>query len=315
MQLDLNLLTALDALLEEGSVGGAAFRLNLSEPAVSRTLGRLRRVTGDMILVRTGRSMTPTPYAQRVREEVHTLIQRARALLAPPGELELGQLERRFTLRCHDAITLAVGPTLLRAVQAQAPGVQLRFLTEPSGDSQALRHGQVDLELGSSAPERPELRSEALGHDRLVVVLRPDHPLTQGELSAERYAAARHVSVSRRGRLHDPVDDLLAARGLSRQVVTTVPTSAAALQFVRQGEAVTLLPERMCRELVQALGLLTRRLPLPTSPAPVILTWHQRTDGEPAHRWLRAQVRGAVEAVVGTTQEAGDEVMEVLKYT
>src|SRR5919199_290295 len=104
MQLDLNLLTALDALLEEGSVTGAAERLRLSAPAVSRTLGRIRRLTGDDILVRTGRTMTPTPYALAVREQVGDLVRQANAVLAPRRELDLATLTRTFTLRCHDAI-------------------------------------------------------------------------------------------------------------------------------------------------------------------------------------------------------------------
>src|SRR5688500_18733448 len=99
MQLDLNLLTALHALLEEGSVTGAADRLRLSAPAVSRNLGRIRRLTGDDILVRTGRTMTPTPYALAVREQVAELVRQANAVLAPSRELDLAALERTFTLQ------------------------------------------------------------------------------------------------------------------------------------------------------------------------------------------------------------------------
>src|ERR1700735_2598888 len=89
MQLDFNLLPALDALLEENSVGAAADRLHLSAPAMSRTLSRIRRATGDQILVRPGRTMTPTPYAVRVRQQVHALVGQAQALLAPDHGLDL----------------------------------------------------------------------------------------------------------------------------------------------------------------------------------------------------------------------------------
>src|SRR3954465_11323365 len=104
VQVDLNLLTALDALLEEGSVAGAAARLRLSAPAMSRTLGRIRRATGDQILVRTGRTMTPTPYAIAIREQVHELLQQVQGVLAPSRELDLTTLERTFTLRWHDSL-------------------------------------------------------------------------------------------------------------------------------------------------------------------------------------------------------------------
>ena len=152
MQLDLNLLTALDALLEEGSVAGAADRLHLSAPAMSRQLGRIRRSTGDQILVRTGRTMTPTPHALAVRAEVHALVQRANGVLSPERELDLATLERTFTLQWHDAVLTAIGPSLLATVQAQAPGVRLRLLAEARTDTNDLRHGQVDLEIGSAEP-------------------------------------------------------------------------------------------------------------------------------------------------------------------
>src|SRR3954471_24657706 len=113
VDLDLNLLTALDALLEEGSVMGAADRLHLSSPAISRTLGRLRKLTGDDILVRTGRTMTPTPHALAVRAQVSDLVRQPQAVLAPSRELDLAALDRTFTLQCHDALASALAPRLL----------------------------------------------------------------------------------------------------------------------------------------------------------------------------------------------------------
>src|SRR3954462_5807127 len=155
MQLDLNLLTVLDALLEEGSVLGAADRLRLSSPAVSRTLGRIRRLTGDDILVRTGRTMTPTPYALAVREQVSELLRQAQAVLAPSRDLDLAGLGRTFTLQCHDALATSLAPPLLSAIAERAPGVRVRFLGEPAVDTDDLRHGRVDLEIGADVPALP----------------------------------------------------------------------------------------------------------------------------------------------------------------
>lgn len=135
MQLDLNLLTALDALLEEGSVGGAAARLHVTAPAMSRSLGRIRKATGDQILVRTGRSMVPTTRALAMRAQVHALVQQAHQLLSAQQELDLAALERVFTVRWHDALTAACGTALFTAVHRQAPGVQLRLSPEPGTDT------------------------------------------------------------------------------------------------------------------------------------------------------------------------------------
>ncbi|GGJ36553.1 LysR family transcriptional regulator [Deinococcus roseus] len=302
MQLDLNLLRALDVLLEENSVGGAAFRLNLSEPAMSRTLSRIRKVTGDAILVRTGHTMTPTPYAQRIRDEVHLLVQQARLLLAPQKELDPLTLSRTFTLRSNEAILSRIGPDLLARIAKQAPQVRLRFLAESSTDTPELRHGHIDLEMGSSTPNLPEFRHETLGEDHLEVVMRSDHPLAVGDLTPERYAAARHVSVSRRGRLRDPMDDLLETLGLQRQVVTTVPSSMAALQFIQHSEMVVLAPVKMGQALIQQLGLMSRPLPFPIQPTPLVLIWHGRMQGDLAHVWLRENVRETVRAALGDLQ-------------
>lgn len=176
MQLDLNLLAALDALLEEGSVAGAAARLHVTAPAMSRSLGRIRRTTGDQILVRTGRTMTPTPYAIAVREQVHELLHQVQGVLAPSRELDLATLERTFTLRWHDSLVALSGPALLAAVRGQAPGVRLRFVAESSIDTPELRRGEVDLEANSKRPSAPDIRAENVGETRLVVVARQGHP-------------------------------------------------------------------------------------------------------------------------------------------
>lgn len=295
MQLDLNLLTALDALLEEGSVAGAAARLYLSEPAMSRALGRIRRATGDQILVRTGRGMTPTPRALAMRDEVHSLVQRAQATLAPERELALDALERTFTLRCHDALTMTVGPHLLNAMQAHAPKVTLRLLPEASTDTNELRHGQIDLEVGSAESTLPDIRFENIGYVQFVVALRLDHPLMQGKLTAERYAQAQHVIVSRRGRLHDPIDDALASLGLRRRVVAAAPTSAAALHFVRHSDLIVAVPKHLSGPGTSAPDLGTLPLPLDVRPVAINQAWHQRYDNDQAHIWLRGLVREGLE--------------------
>lgn len=287
MQLDLNLLTVLDALLEEGSVMGAAQRLRLSSPAVSRTLTRIRRVTGDAILVRTGRTMTATPYALAIRADVHRLIAEARAVLSPREELNLASLDRTFHLRWHDALIELAGPSLMTAVRAEAPGVRLRFLAEMADDTDELRRGQIDLESSASEPSLPEVCHERVAEDSLVVVFRSGHPLAKGRLTVARYASAEHVTVSRRGRLHDRVDDALRGFGLQRRVVLACPTGAGALQFIRRTDLVVTVPALVGAAAIDAYGLVSRALPIDMPRIQLYLAWHQRYNNDPAHTWLR----------------------------
>ncbi|KOT66234.1 MULTISPECIES: LysR family transcriptional regulator [Streptomyces] len=295
MQLDLNLLAALDALLEEGSVAGAAERLHVTAPAMSRSLGRIRRTTGDQILVRTGRTMTPTPYAIAVREQVHELLQQVQGVLAPSRELDLTTLERTFTLRWHDSLVALGGPALLAAVREQAPGVRLRFLAESSVDTPELRRGEVDLEANADRPTAPDIRADRVAEAQHVIVVRQGHPLTRVKaVTAAQYAATEHITVSRRGKLGNALDDALARLGLTRRVVATAPTEGTAFEFVRDSDLLVTAPESTTRATATALGLTLLPLPFELPSAAVYLSWHQRYDTDPAHVWLRDLARSAL---------------------
>ena len=145
---DFNLLVALDVLLSEASVAGAARRLNLSTSAMSRTLSRLRDVTGDPILVRAGRNMVLTPWAEATRDRARRAVHDARAVLQPSTETFSAQnLERLFTIRANDGFVVAFGPALIAAVADAAPDVCIRFAPKPEKTSRYLREGLVDLRL------------------------------------------------------------------------------------------------------------------------------------------------------------------------
>ncbi|MCK2220728.1 LysR family transcriptional regulator [Actinomadura sp. ATCC 31491] len=294
-QPSLDLLVALDVLLEEGSVSAAAHRLHLSEPAMSRTLGRIRKAMGDPVLVRSGRQMVPTPRALAVREEVRGLVEAARRVFTPPGRLDPATLVRRFVILASDAVITAVALPLLSEAARSAPGVTLHFLPEGHGDQHALREGSADLEVTVVEDPAPETRVEPLMRDRAIGVVRPGHPLLSGgPVTLERLAAGEHVIASRRGRMRGPVDEALAARGLERRIAGSVPTFGAALLAVRESDLVGMTPERLTAPLVRALGLVTFPIPLELPSMTLSQAWHPRYDADPAHAWLREQVREAL---------------------
>ncbi|QNP70657.1 LysR family transcriptional regulator [Streptomyces roseirectus] len=287
---DLNLLLALDVLLEEQSVQGAARRLHLSEPAMSRTLGRIRKALGDPVLVRAGRRMVPTPRALAVRAEVGAVVERARAVFTP-ADTDLTTVVRTFSILGHDAIAAAHGPALLARAAAEAPGVRLRFLSESHLDGPFLREGTADLEVGVIDTTSPEVRTELLLDDRMVGVCRPGHPLLDGELTPERFARdADHLIVSRRGRLHGPVDTALAELGLERRVVGTVGSLPSSLFVLRDTDLVG-LDTGWGAPLARSLGLVHFDVPLALPPLRLGMAWHPRYEADPAHAWLRKVVR------------------------
>lgn len=294
MQLDMNLLVALDALLETASVGGAAARLHVSSPAMSRTLDRVRHMTGDAILVRAGRTMRRTPYAESIQTEIHQIVTRAQAVLAQQRRFDPSDITRCFTVQCHDALACVLGQRLLARLRGIAPNATLRLLAESNSDATALRHNDVDLHIGAAMPTTQDLMHAVLGHDTLTVAMRAGHPFAGRRLSAGRYGAADHLIVSRRGRLQDPLDDVLASLGITRRVVASAPTAAAGLCMASTSDLLTVVPSRACSAMAKALGLRTVALPFEVPPLPVIGTWHVRYDGDRAHAWLREEVAGVV---------------------
>jgi DNA-binding transcriptional LysR family regulator len=293
---DLNLLVTLDLLLEEGSVARAARRLQLSPSAMSRALARLRETTGDPLLVRAGRGLVPTPRAIELRDRVGRLVEDGEAVLRPAAKLNLEQLVRVFTLRTSDGFVENFGPDLIARIGQAAPGVRLRFVQKPDKDSTSLREGTVDLETGViGKTAAPELRVQALFRDRFIGVVRTGHLLGQGEITPARYAAGRHIFVSRRGLDRGPIDEALDLLGLKRNIVTTVAGFSAALAVARASDLIASVPERHTENL--RAGMHSFPLPVATPEITVSLLWHPRLDADPAHRWLRTQVRDVCAAL------------------
>ncbi|MFJ8962767.1 LysR family transcriptional regulator [Lentzea sp. NPDC102401] len=289
---DLNLLVTLDVLLEEGSVTRAGERLALSPSAMSRALARLRRATGDPLLVRAGRGLVPTPRAVELRERVRALVREAEEVLRPCEELDLANLERTFSLRSSDGFVERFGPALVAGIAQEAPGVRLRFLQKTKRDTGPLRDGTVDLETGvvqEALP--PDVVSTPLFTDRFVGVVRDEHPLGSAAVTLAQYAASRHVHVSRRGLSEGLVDEALYPTGHRRQVATVVDSFGAALVLARASDLVASVPERHSANLRQ--GMRSFELPFPVPEVTVSLLWHVRLDSDPAHRWLRRRVLDA----------------------
>jgi len=287
---DLNLLLTLDVLLVEGSVARAARRLRLSPSAMSRALARLRETMGDPLLVRAGRGLVPTPRALELRAQVSQLVQDAATVLRPAEQLKLGQLDRLFTLRSSDGFVENFGPALLALIGAQAPGVRLRFMQKLNKHSDALRDGSVDLETGVVGEATgPEVRTRTLFQDRFVGLVDSGHALSQNEITPARYAAGRHVLVSRRGIEQGPMDEALRAIGLQRQIVTIVGGFSAAVALARATDLIATVPERHTGNL--RAGLFSFALPFPVAPIRVAMLWHPRMDADAAHAWLRACVQ------------------------
>ena len=298
---DLNLLITLDALLAEGSVARAAQRLQLSPSAMSRALARLRKTTGDPLLVRAGRNLVPTPRAIELRERVSQLVQDAQAVLQPVEQLDLKRLVRTFTLRSSDGFVESFGPQILTRIRTEAPGVRLYFVQKLDKESAALSDASVDLETGVVTDmTNPQLHARTLFEDRFVGVVRTGHLLSEGPVTAAAYGAGEHILVSRRGLSKGLLDNAFESQGIERKIVTIVSGFSAALALARSCDLIATVPERHTTPL--RAGLHSFPLPASTPVIRISMLWHPRMDADPAHRWLRGCVREVCAQELDRTQ-------------
>jgi DNA-binding transcriptional LysR family regulator len=303
--LDLNLIHALDALLQEGSVTRAAARASVTTPAMSRALGRLRDAVGDPLLVRAGRSMVLTPFAISMRGQVHEAFLGASALLRPSAAASVRTMARTLVIRCTDIFAAVLVAPLQAATAEDAPHFRLRFVAEGDEDAAPLRDGRIDLDLGVNNMPEPDIRTSPLFRDRMVAVMRRDHPLASGRLTAKRLVAFPHISVSRRGRAEGPLDHELVKFGLSRKVPVVVPEFLAALFALCSSDLVTIAPDLVVRHMSTRFPIVPRPLPVTVPELAFSQAWHPRVDADPAHKWLRERVQRTIAKVLGTVLVSG----------
>ncbi|HND34444.1 MAG TPA: LysR family transcriptional regulator, partial [Myxococcota bacterium] len=222
---DLNLLVTLHLLLEERSVRGAARRAGVSPSAMSHSLGRLRELLHDEVLVRAGHGMVATPRAELLAGPIRDLLAQARGVLLEGRAIEPGQLRLAFRLVCTDHVTTVLIPRVEAALSTQAPGVDLYVCPLVPQTMEDLRLGQVDAAIGVFPEAPPEMRTRRLFVDRFVTIARADHPRLAGaELSLSAFLAEDHLLVAPRGLISGHVDGALSSQGLQRRIARSVPS-------------------------------------------------------------------------------------------
>ena len=287
---DANLLLALDALFQAGSVTGAARRMNLSPPAMSHTLSRLRRAVGDPLFVRHGNRLVPTPRALAMRDRVARAASEIGALLRPDLPLDIARLERTFIIRVSDATIVTGGHALDELVRKEAPGVALHLVGVLLAEA-----AEVDLDIGVQYGIAPDLRIQTLFQDEMVAVVRKDHPLAKRRLTPARLAAVEYIAVaSQRAKLEELTKPKRDRRW--RPPSRIVPSFLAAAALVRASDAYTVIPNRLAAAILDAFGLCRLAVTGPTTKVAIAQAWSPRFDNDAGHIWLRGCVRRAFAA-------------------
>lgn len=296
--LNLNLLPVLDALLLERSVSRAGRRLGLSQPAVSNALAQLRRVFDDPLFHRGRNGMIPTERALGLAAPVRAALAALEEGVVTTKPFVPAHDTRTFTLLMNDFVAFAILPSLLRWLAREAPGVRLRVRAwQDGGDPRELEQGEADLAIGFRRRLPAVYRVRRLFEDRLVCVLRPGHPaLAAGKLTLADYLALSHVVVSTHADARGLVDRVLARRGLTRTVVLQLSHFLLVPAIVGATDLVAALSESVAAPFVAAGALEAVAPPLRLPSSSVFLIWHARSEGSPAHAWLRNAVEESLHA-------------------
>jgi DNA-binding transcriptional LysR family regulator len=291
--LDGHLLALLVAVHDTGSVTRAAERLGLSQSAVSHGLDRLRALTGDALFVRSGRGIAPTPRAAELARRAEALLDGLRGFAAPP-RFEPARWVACVTVAANDLQRDLLLPIWLRRVRTEAPGMTLRVIPSGAPRAELLRDGGCDLLLTPRPPEAGDIVHRRLFDDCYAVFF--DAAERAAPADAAEYLASEHVSVLyEQPRRALEIDDWLAAQGVSRRLVATVPGFAGVAALLQGGPWLATLPSRLSGGVLR--GLASAPVPVPTPPLPMYLAWHARQHADPAMQWLRARLLEVAAAV------------------
>jgi DNA-binding transcriptional LysR family regulator len=284
---DLNLLVACDALLEERSVTRAAKRLKITQSAASHTLSRLRELFGDPLLVRAGNAMVLSERAARLVEPVRDALDRVTAVLEQGPTFDPKTARRQFSLSTSDYGELVLLPALVERLTREAPNLDLAIIPPPPDSAALLRSGGLDLGLGPITEAASGIVSRRVFEDRFVCVVRAGHPLARQRLTLEQYLELGHLLIAPRSARPSHVDVALSKIGRTRRVVVVVPHFLIAPFVVARSNLVLTLPARVAKTFSAALSLVQVEPPLEVGGFTFRLFWHEQRRHDAGHAWLR----------------------------
>jgi DNA-binding transcriptional LysR family regulator len=300
-RIDLNLLVVFDTVYSEGGITAASRKLNLSQPAVSHALGRLRDLLGEPLFERQGRGIAPTPLARALAGPVREALASVQRTLGGVGHFDPATATRHFRVGMREALEPTALPVLARAVCAAGPRLALSSSRhERSRLEKDLATGELDLALDVLLPIADRVPHERIMVDRLVVVARRGHPALRGArrrgLDLDGYLALDHIQVSSRRRGPSPEDMALRVLGRSRRIRVRCQSHAAACRIAAGTDLIATVPQAYAEQALERETNVVTTLPLAGLSLETYMYWPENSVADAASRWLREQVRKALRA-------------------
>lgn len=294
--IDLNLLVCLDALLTERSVTRAAERLDMSQPGMSNALARLRTLTGDPLLVRSGNEFKPTERALSLADKVRSGLAALEDIFSDEGPFDPASSEGTITMAAVDSVSVMLVPRLVQALAEQAPLIKLNVRLPDTDRLRGwLAEGECDVAIGYFPGPSPELHGSELSGQSLSCINGPGYPRRGMPMDLAHYVDATHVMFgspfSARSPMEAGIDEALSALGLQRTRMVGVSSMLLVPYVVAASPHVAALPTAFARHCASFLPLDVVPLPVASPPVVIRMLWHERTQRIGLYRWFRALVR------------------------
>ena len=289
--IDLNLLVVFNQLLVERRVSKVAENLGLTQPAVSNSLARLRKLLGEELFLRTPGGMEPTPFAEQLAESVSYALGMLHSALNQRSTFEPTTSTRSFTVGMTDIGEIYFLPALMDRLRREAPGVSLSTVRNTAVNlKDEMEAGKVDLAIGLLPQLKGGFFQRRLFRQRYVCLFRKGHRLDKKKISLAEFAAAQHVVIVSAGTGHGKVDELLKRSGIERKVRLTVPHFVGVGHILQTTNLVATVPERLAQRLVEPFGLSHVAHPATLPEVAINVFWHAKFHKAPANQWLRSLV-------------------------
>ena len=292
MKVDLNLFVVFEAIYCEGNLTKAGSALNLSQPAVSHLLSKLRDHFDDPLFVRQGNEMRPTAVANNVVADVREALHQLQVCLAQSRQFEPSVSRKSFNISLHGALEASYLPPLMQRIKKEAPLIHLQSSrrVNRSDLENKLASGDIDLAIDTLLPVSDNISHCKLGQSELVVVARKDHPDIQSTLDLDMYLAQDHVLVSSRSTGPSIEDFELGRLGLQREIGLRCQHAFSACRVIMDNNMLFTLTKTTAMMYAEILNLAVYPLPVDLPDIDVHLYWHTNVDLEPANKWLRNKI-------------------------
>lgn len=290
------LMRAVLTLVSEAHVSRAAAHMNMTQPAMSKLLAKVRVMYGDPLLVRTEKGMVPTTRALELASQIRNILRLIDDSVAGTPAFTPATAQAHFRLLASESLTLSFVPSLIKTLQSESPFVTLSIHPpQLLRARQELEESRADFVMSSVRPSYEGLRSVPMFKQKLVVVVSTRHSTIRKQLTLDDYLAFPHAYYAGlegdTPLIESTVDEVLAQHGLRRTIATWLPSALGSPAIVADTDLIATLPERVAHRFAAALGLRVFEPPLPFPDIEVALYWHERSHLDPAHQWLRSVMR------------------------